>query len=288
MRSHATAHSSFLTSIICVRSNTGKYQFCSCSCCLCTTPPAAPSTSLLIACTVSAALCCRQGGNPVAAVGTQQDSQSERTLALPDFFVCSDYFAQAWSVLSWDCITFGMTGNGYETSHCSGAPHYPDMKFCKLISVFRIAAVALWSLRIFKAWAVANQCGMGKSTTDRVQWSSPRPRSTPASYIQCRQVTWAKLLRPLQSRGCRTVCVTGERGRALLSHSLPSARRLRSPKLQGLPPLVQAQGRPRCLDRVHQKDSGYSCLPQLWPWSQWGAGTIFSIRTSIIQGTRAL
>lgn len=142
-----------------------------------------PPHSLHYVCTVSAALCCRQGGNPVASAGPQQDSQSERTLALPDFFVCSDYFAQAWSVLSWDCITIGMPGNGYETSHCRGAPHHPDMKFCKLISVFRIAAVALWSLRILKAWAAANRCGMVKSTTGRVQWSSPRPCSTPASYI---------------------------------------------------------------------------------------------------------
>lgn len=44
------------------------------------------------------------------------------------------------------------------------------------------------------------------------------------------------------------MCVMGKRDRALLSHPLPSAWQLRSPTLQGLPPLVvQAQGRPRAL-----------------------------------------
>lgn len=33
----------------------------------------------------------------------------------------------------------------------------------------------------------------------------------------------------------------------------------------------QAKGRPRCLERVCQKEWGYSCLLQLWPRSHWGA-----------------
>lgn len=87
MQIQATVHSSFLTAIIYVKSNIWKYQFFPCSCCLYVTPPAAPSTSLLTACMVSAALCCRQGVSPVASAGTSA-GQPEWTDTCSPKFLC--------------------------------------------------------------------------------------------------------------------------------------------------------------------------------------------------------
>lgn len=96
MQVHTTAHSSFNTAIICVRSSIWKYHFCSLSCCFCMTPPATPSTSLLIVCTVSAALCCRQGVNPVASVGTPAGQWEQTDTCTPEIPSLFWFFCPGW------------------------------------------------------------------------------------------------------------------------------------------------------------------------------------------------